>query len=638
MSISLKKSFWMRPSMVLQLSALALLGSACTQEKPQPAELTMVNRQELSADSKYMSQKFAQWARVHSGTQMPIDFSDPSQYRFVLNRLRVAGNTPENSPYLFTQLNKARAKAMKAKESGLQTQTAALTGAEWCGHLIPFYEAPNGTTTRFTQNGLVTCFDGSEYSYVDVSAFETNPAHTEFTLLASNAAEDYYLKVLESPSMNADIAVGPQRELYVDSMSMAFDDTRGLSHSTYSTVETAVLSTKATLSIQHPKEISGSSTPLDNPIRTCLERGVVDGNNLDCDYASVNKSSTGVITPFMRPFTGIAAVDPAASAAAGNKWRAGPYWATSGTYNESRLYLPLQGSFTPGAMAGGECTVSEIDHSKSKADIILLETGGLCTSKAQGSTVASALLPWLTVTNPSNLQFNGLADFGTDCLAHKQNVRMLVTAFTRATCGVLTDFPRSASLNIQPMDFKNSCLAEGTRILRADGTSAEVEKIKVGDKVVANGRGLALTVTAFSEGIESKQMVRLRDGKGRDVLVTSKHPLIAGNGTVLAAEAFKVGDTVLARDGATRLTSVERVDYKGRVYNLTVGTEQELAKIGSQERTLYANGFLVGDNQMQTDLERQSRKPEDVLAQLSKAWHVDYRNDLSRRAKTTARK
>lgn len=631
MMMFLKRS--MRSSLVLQLSTVALLGSACTQEKPQQAELTGVERQALGSDSKYMHGVYAEWARTHPAREMPIDLADPGQYRFVVNRLRSSGNTRENSPQLFAQLDKARAKAIAAKDSGMQTQNTA----EWCGHVTPVAETTNGSTKRFTQNGLITCFGGSEYSYVDVSAYETNPAHTEFTLLSANSAEDYYLKFLESPPMDADITVSANRELYIDSMSMAFDDTRGLSHSTYATLGSAALDVAPMLTIQHPTELIGSVFPTDNPVRTCLERGSSTGN-LDCDYASVNKSMTGVITPFKQPYTGLAAVNPGASATA-NKWVAGSYWApANGPYDASRLYLPMQGSFSLGVHKGSACTLNSIDYSKSQADIILLEAGGRCKSTAVNANVATAGLPWtLPATNPNNLQFNGLVDFGPDCLGYQQNVKMLVTTFVRATCGNQSNFPRASTKWVYNMDFKNSCLAEGTRVLRADGTSSEVQKVQVGDKVIANERGLALTVTAFSEGIESRKMIRLRDGKGHDVLVTSKHPLITGAGAVLAAEALSVGDTVLTREGATRLTSVERVDYKGKVYNLTLGTEQELAKIGAQERTLFANGFLVGDNQMQTDLERQAHKPVDVLAQLPKSWHLDYQNDLARRSKATAR-
>jgi hypothetical protein len=615
---------------------LAVFAAGCSQEKPQPVQ-TAAMRQEMIEDSRYMARLYQQWVTTHeAGDQMPINFSDEVQYRFVLNRLRAAGNTPENSPHLFAQVEKARARTVAAKPG---TQTAALTTKEWCGHRVPFTESRNGGNTTFTQHGLITCFGGSEYAYVDVNVFSTDPQRTQFTLLASNANEDYGTKVLESAPLAADIPTDPNRELYVDSMAMAFDDTRGLSSTTYAQAETRALFGKPQLTIEHPTELIGNAFPNDNPIRSCLERGAALGN-LDCDYSSANKDpNTGVVSGFRQPYTGVAAVDPVAS---GNgKWKPGQYWPAVGGYTLDKLYLPMKGWFSPGALGNNTdiCHVSDsgFDVAKTKASIILVEQGGLCKSTAPGSTVTSAGLPWLPATLGTNVRsFNGLVDFGPDCLGYQQNVRLLVTVTSRATCGNASNVLRSATVNVQTLDFKNSCLAAGTQIARADGTSAPVEQIKVGEKVIANGRGLALTVTSVIEGIESrKKMIRLRDARGRDVLVTEKHPMLRDDGTVLAADALVAGDTVLARDGATRLVSVEREAYKGQVYNLVLGTEQELAKVGNQERTMFANGFLVGDNHMQMELERQSsRKPEDVLASLSKAWHQDYRNDLTRKAST----
>lgn len=636
MKLSLRGSHQARRLIVSHLSALAVFATGCSQEKPQPVQ-TAVMRQEMLDDSRHMARLYQQWVRTHeAGDQMPINFSDEAQYRFVLNRLRAAGNTPENSSHLFAQVEKARANAVAGKPG---TPTIANTPQEWCGHRVPFTESRNGGNTRFTQHGLITCRGGSEYAYVDVNVFSTDPQRTQFTLLASNANEDYGTKVLESAPLTADIPTDPNRELYVDSMAMAFDDTRGLSSTTYAQAETRALFGVPKLVIEHPTELIGNAFPNDNPIRSCLERGAAFGN-LDCDYASARKDPvTGTVKGFTGPYTGVAAVDPVASA--NGQWKAGQYWPAVGGYTNDKLYLPMKGWFSPGSL-GNDTDLCHVNDSgfivaQTKADMILVEQGGLCKSTAPGSTVASSGLPWLPATAGTNVRsFNGLVDFGPDCLGYQQNVRLLVKVFSKATCGNQQNVLRAATVNVQTLDFKNSCLAEGTQIARADGTSAPVERIQVGEKVIANGRGQALTVTSVIKGIESrKKMIRLRDAKGREVLVTEKHPMLSGDGTVLAADALEAGDTVLARDGATRLVSVEREAYKGQVYNLVLGTEQELVNVGKQERTMFANGFLVGDNHMQLELERQSsRKPEDVLASLSKVWHQDYRNDLTRKAST----
>lgn len=599
------------------------LASACSQEKPQvSAELTASVRQELSADALYMSRIYAKWSKESSTKQMPIDLTDPSQYGFVVRRLRASGNTQQNSPQLFARLEQARAKAIANKERGVTPQSTI----EWCGHILSLAERAGASsgTHRFEQRGLVTCRDGSQYAIVDTNAYWSNPAGSEYILVGSASNENYETTLLETPYLNTSFAPMPGRILVVDSMSLAFNDTDD--HLTFTTLEDAIPDRPASLRIDEPVERIGGP-----PIRTCLERGSAFGN-LDCDYASVNKQGV-TIRPFTRPYTGMSSINVAASNAQG-QWVAEFYWPPPApyAYNETKLYQPIKGSFDPGAAHGGECTIDALSV-PSRANIVLVDAGGRCSGTTPGTTVATAALTWSPPVPGVNMRyFNGLVDFGTDCLGYQQDVKLVISIDAEAKCGNVTGVRRPFTHEDIIIDFKNSCLAEGTQVLRADGSASAIEKIQVGDKVLANERGQSLTVTTISKGIESRKMIRLRDAEGRDVLVTSKHPLITDTGKVLAAEALKAGDLVQAGNGTTRLTSVEQVAYDGQVYNLTLGTAEELAKISNRERTMVANGFLVGDNEMQADLERREHKqPADVLARLSKPWHQDYKNDLARK-------
>ncbi|WP_093526099.1 Hint domain-containing protein [Stigmatella erecta] len=599
---------------------LALGVAACSQQKP-PAELTVALRQELSNDSLAMSRAYAQWASTQprEKSQMPVDLADSSQYRFVMNRLRASGNTPQNSPRLFARLEQSRAKAVAATKNGV----SPLAEDDWCWHFIANREAVVGNKAQFTQDGTVTCPGKAEYAYVDVSAYNTNAEHTEYTMLGSSSTEGYTEAVLGTEELKVDINVAPGRELHLDSMTIAYDDTRGLEQLTYAMVANAVPDRESDLTLLEPTERIGGA-----PIRVCLERGSAFGN-LDCDYASVNK--TGNVTrPFQSPYTGLSSINRTESNNQ-HTWVAQGYWPPrTGVYDASRLYLPMKGSFDPGAANGSNCEIT--DNLQGTADIILIEAGGRCKSTKPGDTVASAALDWKpTIPVQLTRDFDGLVDFGTDCLGYEQDVQLVVSVKATAKCGAQHGVPRARSNKEKILDFKNSCLAEGTQVLRADGNPSPVEKIQVGEKVLSNAQGRALTVTTVSKGIESRKMVHLRDAQGRDVMVTSKHPLLTAEGKVLAAEALKAGDVVQTQDGVTRLSSVERVPYNGQVYNLTLGTDEELATVGRQERTLIANGFRVGDNQMQTELERQTRSPENILAKLSKPWHQDYHNDLARR-------
>jgi hypothetical protein len=623
-----------KSSTLMAMALMTPLLSGCTAEPartPPPAAV----RQDQATDSLKMAKLYEQWRQRHSGTQMPLDLGDADQYAFLMKRLEAAGNTPANSPRLFSVLSQRRASALAERGSG-SVQAQQTTEPEWCGHTLPLEEIAHGTTsTSFVGSGYITCFGGSDYSYVDFNAYSTTPERQEFQLLATTSTEAYLAKTLETDPMDVVLDAGPDRVLFYDSVAMAYDEASGRMETYYSTADTTVLLLPTSLNFDHPRELIGGNLA-GNAIRTCLERGSATGA-LDCDYALARKDSAGNIIPFAGGYTGVAAVNGPSSVAA-RRWTpdTAAYWPTPGTFSSSKLYLPAQGNYVTGIQTG--CTVQSVTGDVS---IILLSAGGRCkvgnVTAPPGSIVATGSLPWGSRTNSATIPFNGLMDLGPDCLAHEQDVMMQTFATVNATCpragGGFSPIKRVAFKRITVLDFKNSCLASGTRVLRADGKAVPVESVKVGEKVLTHVGGRALTVTTVTKGTESQPLVRLKAVKGQDVLVTSTHPMVSPTRGVVAASSLEAGDVLATRDGAVVLASVERVPYSGQVYNLTLGTEAELKGVGDQEHTLIANGFVVGDARMQTDLERKKLKPAvaDVLAALPAAWHQDYKHEQARK-------
>ena len=104
-------------------------------------------------------------------------------------------------------------------------------------------------------------------------------------------------------------------------------------------------------------------------------------------------------------------------------------------------------------------------------------------------------------------------------------------------------------------------------------------------------------------GTERSPMVRIEDERGRSLLLTENHPIdVVGRGMVLAKH-LKAGDKVTTKDGPSALVSVDRKEYTGTVYNLKVGSRSEMQTLAKDQTTMYANGFLVGDAQVQGDYE-----------------------------------
>ena len=648
MKLSLNASSRMLASVML---GLAMLGAGCDQQKTPARE---VDKQALAADSLYMARLYAGWekqleAQEHShggrGSQMELDLADDTQFRFVKNRLLASGSTPENSPQLFRKLETLRKEKKtgtpgpKARKDRL-TSTGEPTENSRCGHLLPLSDvaSADNTVVKFQASGLVTCFNGSDYAYADVTAFAANRERTQFRVLGTESLEEYASAVLETPPLPLSMKVDPEEELFVDSVAIAFDEDTGEQHLSYTVAESSLVALGAhdinLITIHHPRELIGKRYS-DNPIRTCLERGAVSGF-LDCDYASGSKDPvTGIFKPFAKPFTGVGAADPEASHSV---WipAAGAYWTpASGAYDPSHLYLPMRGGYQ--VTLPSSCTM---DALTSDVTVILMERGGRCSAGTlPGTSVLRGSLPFKTPYRDDydptklNAPLDGLVDFGKDCLDQYQNARVLMRATLKATCvgyegyaDTSWSYTRSRYLDIINLDWNNACLAEGTRVTKADGSQVPVEQVKVGDQLLAKGRGQALTVTTVSRGGERKPLVKLRDALGGEVMVTQTHPMVTATRGVVQAGELKAGDSLLTRAGAAKLVGVERVPFSGDVFNFALGTPEELAVATPGTNTMYANGYLVGDSQMQLTLEKQrSSDSREVLARLNGAWHEDFR-------------
>jgi hypothetical protein len=617
---------------------LVTLG-ACTQQR-QPPPAGQVDRQALANDSRGMARLYEQWQQSLSAQslkgganeQMPIDLSDEVQYRFVQNRLKAAGLSPLNAPRLFTRLEELR------HEVPLRPMKAlGLAEEAWCGHMIPLGGVKGDETqARFQGTALASCFNGSDYGYVDANAFATDKARTTFELLAAEAHEEYAGKVLETAPVSVALRREPGRELFVDSLAMAFNEETGQEHLTYTAVSASMHGNtpgEGDLVLEHPRELLEGNA-WDKTIRLCLERGAINGS-LDCDYGSVRVWPDGRWQPFPGSgATGIAAVDVAATFATrmtdgSTTWTPdkSAFWApTAQAFDPARFQMPTRGRFVPHVLP--ECQVEKVT---SKVVAVLTESGGWCESGASaGSLVGKGELPWKPRTAAGEYPFEGLLDFGKgNCLENAQAVRLELWVYAEGYCpdpygGEPEYFRCPSKTEVKPMDYTRVCMAEGTQVSKPDGTRVAVEQVKVGDKLLANGQGLALTVTTVHRGGESKPLVKLRDEEGREVRVTETHPMMTARGLVQAGE-LKVGEAVLTRTGARKLVAVERVPYDGSVYNFALGTPEELARAGTGANTLYANDFLVGDSQSQLALEKQKRvDARAVLARLNGAWHQDY--------------
>jgi hypothetical protein len=602
------------------LTALCLTGCV-RDETPAVSQTEAAIR---AGDPAQMWKLYSAWAKTHAGGgAMPLDFANDTHLRIIQNHLRTAGKTAANSPELFARLGSARLKAQAAAARGLVAEAEP-----WCGQEIPF---GNAVTGQYTASSMFGCTGGSDYSFADVTAYATTTELTDFVFLQTVNNEDFAAKFLQTDRVAGRAAPSPGRILFMDSITLAFDDVQDFAGYEPVLAANAVPDRPSSLGITHPHEIQGNAP--DNPIRVCLFREHIQvGPNQDCDYGTVLYNN-GRMAPFDPTANGIAA---ALRTAAAVPWTPDPdptaYFPAGKQLvpqngNPVVAYLPLQGTYDAGAVNRSDCTN---DVTSGKAQIFLLQTGGTCKGITVGDAVTGTVdLPWMVQGQDNPVwTFSGLLDFGATCLTNLQDIKLTISVTNdRSSCGP----GRGQTTEISPIDFRNSCIAEGSQIALGSGQTVAVEKLAIGDKVVASTRGSVLTVQAISHGFEPFAMVRLRDDKGHKVTVTSKHPMLLETGSVIAADKLVVGDKLMTNKGATRLVAVDRVKHNGQVFNFVLGSEQELASLGPDDRTLFANGFLVGDSVMQHHLEDREKTLPSLASRVRTEWRRDYDHAVARK-------
>lgn len=603
-----------RPNTSLLLS-IAFWG--CALDSPTTETTTSIaptHQQQMSVDSQYMMHVHEKIASPIGASQ--IDLADPKQYQFVMNRLAAAGKSSANSPELFNRLQRSRDRVV----SGLTTTT------DWCATRIQLGpERRVGSTMTFPKtHPIVSCVGGASYVYADIATYNSNVAGTENYLVTSAAGEDYsggtdFTTIETHPALPATVG----RVNKTDSLVIAYDAI-GNEQLTYNNIRTHLAPVPATLNITHPQTHSWIQN--NGNIQICQLRGDAG----QCDYG-VGRINGSAFSPWSTNPTGIAAVKANTGGNTFNAWQGDitTYRAISGLVASdlTHVYVPLLGTLDAGA-TNIDCRINSI----SSAEFRLIKTvsGGICTTTGSFPVTLQMGSRYGSFDTVVDFNNNGGTSTTGDCSMSRivnDSVKPSLTIRMETTCG-----PRIASMapgHMPPLpeyiEFLNSCFAKGTRIRRVDGSSSPVESLRVGDKVISDNKGTALTVIGISHGNEAEPLVALRDDKGHKLRLTSKHPMITAAGDVVFASAIQKHDRVITERGITSIVAVERVPYSGQVYNLRLGTPEEQAKVGRNRTTMFAGGFLVGDAAMQ----QEHSKPRRLVAKVPREWARDYQNALA---------
>jgi hypothetical protein len=154
---------------------------------------------------------------------------------------------------------------------------------------------------------------------------------------------------------------------------------------------------------------------------------------------------------------------------------------------------------------------------------------------------------------------------------------------------------------------ESSCYAPNQRVLFPDGPAAiadahaaakpEVMTVAPGSLLHEVSLQAQPTYSYTAELRDSTHpMVQLVMASGGKLLVTTDHPMVNGEGRLVEAQALKVGDELIRKDGTfDPIAKVSRTTHFGKVYNLRPESNDRVANI------LVAEDYLVGSSLFQND-------------------------------------
>lgn len=582
------------------------------------AQQSVTGVQSLSAQELAAYQANHQYLRglVKPNVPVQLNLADQRQYDYYLARLKMAGKTAKTAPYLFQRLEELR-KAQRAagypagtviEDVKPQDQTAAV-------EQFQIEEASLGETTETLNDALgtgATTYPGGSYATgMDVLfstvtgaplgelGYEEEYANDDGLMAGTNLAVDAIADISRS-NIKRYVVSANKFEETDDGIAVKYVERE----TGYDQLVLAALPPKlAPVNHVAPADIRYG----DGKVSVCLNRTWTQ----DCDY-----DLTGNPQAVKLPLVGSVQV-------------------TSPHEFDQRAIDAIRTQLATGAVVPGAGSIK----------LILTYNGGGCDMNVNG--INSKMLPFWNSVRLSNdrktlswdLSGANAAHFADGCRQVQSLVKLIATlplpltnvaplpaGTAQATITISSD-PESLrpDVKVPPITMTNSCLAAGTQVALAGGKAAAIETLEAGQEVLNrfDTQDGALTIVDTAVGTESVPMVRIRDAAGHTLLMTERHPIATPDRGMVQARALATGDVVLTTEGPSKLVEVSREAYAGKVYNLKVGDKTEAAALGPDQTVLYANGFVVGDGQVQSKYEAMDTQRKPSQAPVIERWRRD---------------
>lgn len=543
----------------------------------------------------YLSDRLHVRGLMKSDTLVSLDFSDPRVFRFIVARLKLAGKTPQSSPHLFQLINQRRAqggKSVVTQFSGTRGWQHTPVSTNFLAPGSPYMEA----------NAVSTYPGGVDYGYVDAAAYDQNG-----NPLGDMGYGEIYGGATVWAAALGDTSQGSDNHVEADTYSLIEKGSTLLDSYVVRANNSQCQIDTTTLTVNDPVDKGGSQC-----IDICLNRTWTG----DCDY-----DLTGTTWALKIPLSGSISITTQNPNCVFDS-------ATIAGYRNGTLAPPGNIKVLLDTVGGG-CDV---------------QNGNQLPYPMQ-SFWANTTLSTDNKTLSWNMTGANAAIFDSSCRQVQDQVYLIMTLvlpYLQGTAKLVKPIVISNDPNSQVATYRlpcitetNSCLAEGTKIEMADGRVLPIESIQKGDRTFNPFQPdlLASTVVDTAQGVEPVPMVRISDAAGRSLLLTEMHPIATVDHGMVQARRLKVGELVKTKTGPSRLVSVTRESFSGKVHNLKVGTDEEAPKLGVDQTVVYANGFMVGDGQIQQKYEsadQHALAKSDVRKRLPAAWLRDYVNSATR--------
>lgn len=550
-----------------------------------------------------------------------LDLADDAQYRFFLRQMRLSGANEQDNAMFFQSVESARAEALAGNRTAAQLDAApdaldAAADAEGdalfdVNQINAFGTALNGGSVSSAFSSIV---NGTIYTTLNLEILDGSTGQSLGSVgLPTVYGEGEYeaLRLTGNPPTNRTMESLFTYAYQKSGQPPVFNTVR------FSTVESPLGPPTVTAPVLLPSHTGNAN------IKVGIGRDPAH-TPTDCDYWYYE---TNIEAPNLRlPLVGT------------QKF-------------QSNIVTPLfNGSEPQNVMFA--CVISKDVGGGTTQTLPITNTNLQNNIQVSNSdpTLLTWTFPWAAcISNqPSYCQgqpLDGSAQFGSAAWARDTSVMLSMTiAVKTATSGgayvPVSVYsaptgpygPQDNGIYVaQPIFYTWHCVAAGTRVTLANGSTMLVEDIRGGEEVVTDGQGTIFTVVDTFGVVKDGEILALRTEAGHELRITHGHPVLTPGGHV-RAEQLRAGDMVFTDKGPSKLASVDLQPYKGRVHSFSLGyTKAEEQRFTDDNTNYYANGILIGDNRISRGLARRHRRQlETILSKIPPEWHEEAKRNYAR--------